>query len=287
MVVAKPSAATATRPLGAGNEPEGTRIDLDDVAKRYRVGDVTVTALEGVNLHVDETAFVVILGPSGSGKTTLLNLIGALDVPTVGSVRIAGTDITTTTRSRRFAFRRRTVSFIFQTFNLFPALTALENVQFGADVAGRDHAIAVSDGRPQGAVLALALLIAFNSTSITVDERAREHATMFAYGVPVRTILRMSVIESVLTGLLGTAAGIGAGYVVLRWIVEHLMPSTLPEIGMHAFLAPTTVGNCDGVGGTGGGRDTAAHNEASAGHGHPFRTAGGAMIGIDQARRQR
>ncbi len=122
----------------------GTRIDLDDVAKRYRVGEVTVTALEDVNVHVDETAFVVILGPSGSGKTTLLNLVGALDVPSAGRVRIAGRDVTEASRAERFAIRRTTVSFVFQSFNLFPGLTALENVQFGADVAGRPHATEVA-----------------------------------------------------------------------------------------------------------------------------------------------
>jgi putative ABC transport system ATP-binding protein len=130
-------------PLPATSEastPRGTRIDLDDVAKRYRIGDVAVTALEDINLHVDETAFVVILGPSGCGKTTLLNLIGALDVPSEGTVRIAGKDISHASRGERFALRRHTVSFIFQSFNLFPALTAQENVQFGADVAGRTHA---------------------------------------------------------------------------------------------------------------------------------------------------
>ena len=95
-----------------------------------------VKALDGVNLHVDEAAFVVVLGASGSGKTTLLNLIGALDAPTSGTVRLAGIELTTASRSRRTAIRRTTVSFIFQSFNLFPGLTAMENVQFGADVAG-------------------------------------------------------------------------------------------------------------------------------------------------------
>ncbi len=118
----------------------GTRIDLDDVAKRYRIGDVTVTALEGVSLHVDEAAFVVILGPSGSGKTTLLNMIGALDTPSEGRVRIDDRDITGASRPERFAVRRETVSFVFQSFNLFPGLTALENVQFGAEVSGRPDA---------------------------------------------------------------------------------------------------------------------------------------------------
>jgi putative ABC transport system ATP-binding protein len=80
---------------------------------------------------------VVVLGPSGSGKTTLLNLVGALDTPTSGRIVVAGTDITRATRAELSAFRRRSVSFIFQTFNLFPGLNALENVSFGVDVSGR------------------------------------------------------------------------------------------------------------------------------------------------------
>ncbi len=112
-------------------------IALEGVARRYRVGDATVSALEGVDLTVDAGEFAVVLGPSGSGKTTLLNLIGALDTPTEGRITVAGRDITRASRSELSAFRRRGVSFIFQAFNLFPGLTALENVQFGADVARR------------------------------------------------------------------------------------------------------------------------------------------------------
>ena len=122
----------------------GTRIDLDDVAKRYVVGETTVTALTDVNLHVDEAAFVVVLGPSGCGKTTLLNMIGLLDAPTEGRVALAGRDMTRASRRELSNLRRHTVSFIFQTFNLFPGLTAVENVQFGADVAGRPAAAEVA-----------------------------------------------------------------------------------------------------------------------------------------------
>lgn len=118
----------------------GSRIDLDEVSRVYRIGDTTVTALEDVSLHVDEAAFVVILGPSGSGKTTLLNVIGALDRPTGGSVRVAGVDLTNASSNERAAFRRTGVSFVFQSFNLFPGLTAMENVRFGADVARRADA---------------------------------------------------------------------------------------------------------------------------------------------------
>jgi len=112
-------------------------IHLHGVSRRFQVGENVVTALEDVTLNVGRGEFIVVLGPSGSGKTTLLNLIGALDQPTDGHIVIAGNDITRASRKELFAFRRHTVSFIFQTFNLFPELSALENVEFGADVAGR------------------------------------------------------------------------------------------------------------------------------------------------------
>jgi putative ABC transport system ATP-binding protein len=115
----------------------GALIELHDVSRRYDVGSATVVALDQVSLTVCEGEFIVVLGPSGSGKSTLLNLIGALDLPTDGRIVIDGRDITAASRKQLFRFRRHEVSFIFQTFNLFPALTALENVEFGADVAGR------------------------------------------------------------------------------------------------------------------------------------------------------
>ena len=119
-------------------------VELAGVARRYAMGEVTVTALEGVDLRIERGEFAVVLGPSGSGKTTLLNMIGALDSPTEGTIRVRGEDITGASRSELFAFRRHTVSFIFQTFNLFPALTAQENVEFGADVSGRGEARSVA-----------------------------------------------------------------------------------------------------------------------------------------------
>ena len=120
-------------------------IELEGVTKSYQVGAITVTALSEVSVSVADGEFVVVLGPSGSGKTTLLNMIGALDTPTSGAVRVAGTDITGASRGEMFSFRRRAVSFIFQSFNLFPGLTAQENVQFGIDVAGRGARTAAVD----------------------------------------------------------------------------------------------------------------------------------------------
>ena len=114
-----------------------TAVHLHEAGRRYDVGGSVVVALDRVTLAVEPGEFVVVLGPSGSGKTTMLNLIGALDSPTEGRVVVAGQDITRASRRELFAFRRRAVSFIFQTFNLFPQLSALENVQFGIDAAGR------------------------------------------------------------------------------------------------------------------------------------------------------
>ena len=116
------------------------RVELRGASKRYIVGGTVVSALDEVDLRIDGSSFVVILGPSGSGKTTLLNLIGALDTPTSGSVNVAGTELGDASAAERARFRRTSVSFIFQTFNLFPALTAAENVQFGADAARREQA---------------------------------------------------------------------------------------------------------------------------------------------------
>ena len=112
-------------------------VELHGVARRYQVGPATVTALDSVDLRVDEGEFVVVLGPSGSGKTTLLNVIGALDTPSEGRIIVGGQDISSASRGQLFDFRRRTVSFIFQSFNLFPGLTARENVEFGIDASGR------------------------------------------------------------------------------------------------------------------------------------------------------
>ena len=124
----------------------GPLVELDRVSKEYRIGAVTVKALDGLDLGIHAGEFVVVLGPSGSGKTTLLNMIGALDTPSSGSVKVAGRDITRASRSELSAFRRRTVSFIFQSFNLFPGLTAAENVRFGMDVAGGGNGLGPREG---------------------------------------------------------------------------------------------------------------------------------------------
>jgi putative ABC transport system ATP-binding protein len=111
-------------------------VRLDRVSRRYRVGVNEVYALRDVDLEIDQGEFAVVLGPSGSGKSTLLNMISALDSPTSGRAVVAGQEITSMGRGDLFRFRREVVSFVFQTFNLFPTLTALENVQCGGEIAG-------------------------------------------------------------------------------------------------------------------------------------------------------
>ena len=112
-------------------------INMSGVSKEYYTGSIKVVALNGVDFSVDKGEMVVVLGPSGCGKTTLLNIIGALDVPTSGSVEVLGHDLVSAKRSSLSKIRRNTVSFVFQSFNLFPGLTASENVQFGIDLSRR------------------------------------------------------------------------------------------------------------------------------------------------------
>ena len=98
------------------------------------------------------------------------------------------------------------------------------------------------------AVLGLALLIAFNTASISADERAREYATMFAYGVPVRTVMRVAVIESALVGTLATIVGLGGGYLFLRWIVDVLWPRVQPDLGVVLVFEPANLALVLGLG---------------------------------------
>lgn len=91
------------------------------------------------------------------------------------------------------------------------------------------------------AVLLLALLIAYNSSSIGADERAREHATMFAFGVPVRRVLGLSVVESLIIGVIGTVLGVGIGYLLLNWLIRVIIPETLPDLSVTVSVQPSTV----------------------------------------------
>jgi len=103
-------------------------IKLDNVWKIYKMGDVEVPALKGINLEVREREFLAVMGPSGSGKSTAMNMIGALDIPTRGKIFLEGQDISKLAESDLSQIRGKKIGFIFQQFNLIPTLSALDNV---------------------------------------------------------------------------------------------------------------------------------------------------------------
>jgi putative ABC transport system ATP-binding protein len=110
--------------------PSGPVISLHGVTKDYAVGKLTVPALRGVDLEIGEGDFAAVVGPSGSGKTTIMNLVGGLDVPTKGTVKVAGVDLSTLSSNALADLRLRSVGFVFQAYNLIPVLSARENVEF-------------------------------------------------------------------------------------------------------------------------------------------------------------
>jgi len=120
-------------------EGRESMLTLQDVTKAYQQGQRTVHVLRGVSLTIDGGEFVAIMGPSGSGKSTLLHLLGALDIPTSGSVHFAGTDLKALSERKRSLLRRRKIGFVFQAFNLLPTLTAAENVALPLLLAGHCH----------------------------------------------------------------------------------------------------------------------------------------------------
>jgi len=111
-----------------------TVLQTEELQKTYLLGNVSVNALCGINLKVEQGEFVTILGPSGSGKSTLLNMLGALDVPTTGSIKIGKHDVTTLNDSE-LALLRRKIGIVFQFFNLIGRLNALENVELPLSIA--------------------------------------------------------------------------------------------------------------------------------------------------------
>ncbi len=120
----------------------GPLIEVRDVWKVYELGDIAVQALRGVSVDIAAGEFVAVMGASGSGKSTFMNIVGCLDRPTRGVYRLAGADVSTLSADERAAIRNRQLGFVFQSFNLIPRTSAIENVElplFYGDVPLRDQ----------------------------------------------------------------------------------------------------------------------------------------------------
>lgn len=120
-------------------------VELKNVSKTYKTGENEFKALDNIDLDINKGEFVVILGPSGAGKSTLLNLIGGMDTPTDGSIKIDGEEISKYTESQLSEYRVENIGFIFQFYNILPTLTVLENVELVKDIvkSGNDSKEAI------------------------------------------------------------------------------------------------------------------------------------------------
>lgn len=114
-------------------------VAIQSVTKDYKLGQITVPALRGLNLAIHEGEFAAVWGPSGSGKTSLLNLIGLIDSPSSGNIRVAGKDTSVLSDDALAEMRNRMVGFVFQSFNLISVLTAIENVELPLQIRGVNH----------------------------------------------------------------------------------------------------------------------------------------------------
>lgn len=125
----------------------GSLIECEDIWKIYRVGDVEVQALRGINLTIDRGEFVAVMGTSGSGKSTLMNILGCLDQPTRGRYRLDGLDVGAAKPDLLAELRNRQIGFVFQNFNLIPRTSALENAQLPLFYRG----VSIKEQRKQAA----------------------------------------------------------------------------------------------------------------------------------------
>jgi putative ABC transport system ATP-binding protein len=167
-------------------------VTAHNVEKTYRIGEISVNAIRGVNFTIEPASFVSFVGPSGSGKSTLLNMIGCLDPPTSGALNVVGQDIARMNRKQAAHFRGEHIGFVFQDFNLIPVLTVFENVEYpllmvqnwpakerkkrvntlleavGMENQGDKHPSQISGGQKQRVAVARALVT--NAKMVLADE---------------------------------------------------------------------------------------------------------------------
>lgn len=130
---------TSTAPAGTSQEPSAPVYRLEAVTRTYAQKDRIVKVLTGIDLEIQEGEFVSIQGPTGGGKSTLLQLLGALDRPSAGSLRLGGVELATASAAQLNRLRSEEIGFVFQGFNLIPTLTAAENVDMALETTGLDR----------------------------------------------------------------------------------------------------------------------------------------------------
>ncbi len=179
-------------------------LEVSQVTKEYIMGEIKVVALAGVSFDLYEGEFVVILGPSGSGKSTMLNIIGGIDTPTTGAISFGGKDIAKASEAELTMYRRNTVGFVFQFYNLIPNLTARENIVLASELSKnpispdellnnielsdrKDHFPSQLSGGQQQRI-AIARAVSKNPTILLCDEPTG--ALDFKTGIQVLNILK-------------------------------------------------------------------------------------------------
>jgi putative ABC transport system ATP-binding protein len=158
-------------------------IQVRALKKHYQMGGTTVRALDGLNLDINEHTFTVVMGPSGSGKSTLLYLLGGLDRATSGEISVDGARLDTMDENALALFRRRTMGFVFQSFNLIPSMSALENVAFPMQFAGVNTARRKEQSRN--------LL-----TQVGLDNRADHRPTELSGGQQQRVAIARALVNN-------------------------------------------------------------------------------------------
>jgi putative ABC transport system ATP-binding protein len=156
-------------------------IELNNITKIYDLGEVKVTALDDVSFRLNKGESVSIMGHSGSGKSTLMNILGCLDRPTSGSYHLEGQDVSSLNDNQLAEIRNRKLGFVFQSYNLLPKMTALENVELPMVYSGQRH-------RRQRALEAL--------ESVGIGNRAKHHPTEMSGGEQQRVAIARALVNN-------------------------------------------------------------------------------------------